>query len=239
LLSAITGYVSITSTSTTSLSGLTLTSSGYSGGYATVTLNLGALTVTSTGWVENVADVSWTLPALQVLSYGWLEDTTPTSHYTLAVETEHIALSTYTNFEFDIMARFNGVDLAISSTGLYSLTGDTDNGTDIDSVITTGQLDMAESAQRMEAVAKRIREAWLVAQSDSGELTIELTDEDGIIYEYTAEGLPTSSFGEARVPFARGHKDRLVTLSIKNINGDDFIIDSFRIKAEPLPARHR
>ena len=137
--------------------------------------------------------------------------------------TRNNALTEYTNFPFNSFARFNGEYLAAGSGGIIALTGDDDDGTDIDARVrlATTDLGMAE--------LKRVEEAFLSYRSE-GRLVLRLVIDGGQTYEYPLEPTGQTGIYQARVKLGRGLKLNYICLEILNFEGADFDLDAIRMK---------
>jgi hypothetical protein len=149
----------------------------------------------------------------------------------LVMNTDTMALSEYTNYDFIAFAKFGDIQLSLHHDGsIYVLGGDTDAGNDIDAVVETGMDDMGS------AKSKRLLSVTVGLRSDGemqyrphrfneyGEyVTIESTDEEVI---------------ETRKLRAEKTKlSRVFGIEMSNVDGSDFSIDSMELDVRLSPRR--
>ncbi len=82
------------------------------------------------------------------------------------------AISTYTSYPFNSITYFNEKYYGATDTGIYPLSGDLDNATEINSSIKTGPMDFGEK------FTKYIRDVWLTYRSDGILALVFSVDED-------------------------------------------------------------
>ena len=143
------------------------------------------------------------------------------------------AISTYSNYPFNSLAKFNGRYLAAGEDGIYELGGDSDSGAQILSKIKTGPMDFGEK------FIKYLRNAWLTYRSDGHlELVIYVDeDEDNPVSRSTE--IASDEIREERIKIPRGLKGRYYTIELKNVSGSDFNIDSLSLLVESIRRKIR
>jgi len=143
------------------------------------------------------------------------------------------AISTYNNYNFDSIANFNGTLFGATTTGIYQLDGDTDNGTDIDSKIKSGSMDFGDT------FIKYAKDVWITFRSD-GYLTLKiLVDEDATAPIQKQTTIISSTIIEERLKPPRGLRGRFYTIELKNFAGADFDIDSLNLLVESIRRKVR
>lgn len=143
------------------------------------------------------------------------------------------AISTYSNYPFNSLAKFNGRYLAAGEDGIYELGGDSDSGTQILSKVKTGPMDFGEK------FIKHLRNAWLTYRSD-GHLELVLyvdEDEDNPVSRSTE--IASDEIHEERIKVPRGLKGRYYTIELKNMSGADFDIDKLSLLTESIRRKIR
>jgi hypothetical protein len=135
---------------------------------------------------------------------------------------KNAALTEYTGFEFNHMARFNGQLIAFSDTGTAILGGSDDDGIEIDAVAELSPSDFET------ALLKRMPYLYVGAKTDAAISVSLIADEDEHLANLTATNGRTR-----RAKMSRGIKARFWAAKIENQNGEDFAIDSI----EYLPMR--
>lgn len=126
------------------------------------------------------------------------------------------ASAAYQGFAFNSFARLGGRIFAASDTGLYELTGNTDDGEPIAAWIDLGSRDFGTTA------LKGISNAYLTASSDD-KLVMHVTAE-GKKYRYEARNA-SGEMQTQRVDFGKGLRATFINLEISNQNGGDFEIE--------------
>ena len=143
------------------------------------------------------------------------------------------AISTYSNYNFNSIACFNGTYLGATDTGIYPLTGDTDNGTDIDASIKTGSMNFGDT------IIKYARDVWITFRSD-GNLTLSIfVDEDTTTTIQKQTTIVSDTIIEERLKPPRGLRGRFYTVELKNLSGADFDIDSLNMLVESIHRKVR
>ena len=144
---------------------------------------------------------------------------------------ENLAPSQYAGWTFTSLVSFNGQTVAFGADGVCELGGDTDNGTDIDSVIELPTVDMVKQA--------RLREAFVGYEAD-GNLTFQVTADET---DTTSYELAPAKSGQVqqngRVPMQRTQPGRYWMLRIENQGGCDFALDTVEIRPVKLGRRGR
>jgi hypothetical protein len=128
------------------------------------------------------------------------------------------ASTKFTNYEFDSFCKgADGNYYGIRAEGLYLLSGDSDNGTDIDAHVDLGTLNFGSS------LLKRGYAAYLAGTSDD-KMVMGVNG-----YEYVAR-----SFDDApsvhRVDIGKGIRANYFDLTVGNRNGAAFELDSVEFK---------
>lgn len=148
----------------------------------------------------------------------------------MALQTERMALTQYTNFPFNSFAVFAGRHLAASASGIYSLTGDTDDGTAIAAAARVGISDWGTSQVKR---ATRI----YVGYRTTGAVRMRLWTDETQERVYAVPPAVTSGLHGAHVRLGMGVDARYWQWEMVNHNGADFSVDCVEVK--PTPLRHR
>lgn len=134
------------------------------------------------------------------------------------------AASRYTNFPFNSFATVAGRHLACSEDGLYEITGDDDDGTDIDASILTGLMDFGSN------VFKRVISCQIGYNGD-GELLLKAVVVQGgepKEYWYQPRSQTAAGVRESVAKLGKGLKSHFWQFELINVDGADFEIDSIR-----------
>lgn len=138
----------------------------------------------------------------------------------IVINLKRLAVSQIRNFDFNSMCVFNGVTLAASDSGLFSLdTSDNDNGTEINSLVELVTTNLGYLG------VKRFRKAY-VGYETSGEIKIAIKTDEGDFESYT---VPPNNITQKQhrdmLSLTRNQKGTYWTFKIENIDGCDFSID--------------
>ena len=147
-----------------------------------------------------------------------------------------IFYGTFTNLDTGAFAQFENYnfnsfagDMGANANGIYTLSGDTDAGTFIDTVIETGKDDFETS------YLKRVTDAYLGLTSD-GCLKLTVTTESGTDQYVISE---FGDLGSKKVNLARGAKGRYCQARIDNIDGAQMELDSLEFITHIMRRRAR
>jgi hypothetical protein len=143
------------------------------------------------------------------------------------------AISTYSGYNFNSIADFNGVLLGATPTGIHVLGGTDDNGTDIDADIKTGSMDFGDT------VIKYLRDMWATFRA-TGILKFTISiNEDATTEVEKSTTLTGTTIVEERIKVPRGLRGRFFTVEIENVDGADFDIDSLSMLVEAIRRKVR
>jgi len=147
-------------------------------------------------------------------------------YLSLCMNVNNFTVTQYSNFNFNSIVQFQGVSYAANESGIFSLGNDqTDNGIDIPAFF---EFWIGDSATLN---LKRIRALHFGLEAN-GDMTVEVTDDDGTSKEYDITVLKTDTVGVAgytqhghRIFVERTHKGRYWKTKVSNVDGSDFSID--------------
>lgn len=142
-----------------------------------------------------------------------------------SVNSDLISATEYENFPFNSFAFSGRKYLAAAADGIYELTGEDDDGVEIDAYVRTGLLDLGTTA------LKQVIRAYLGYTSDGRLLLKTFTTDGGQKIErwYELTERTADSTREARVKFGKGVKARYWQFEVRNIEGSDFSIDQLQL----------
>ena len=206
-------------------------SQAYHGIRAIVEVTSPVHTVESIESVVPVATINSTMPMHSVEVMAIVE--AAISFTGIVVNTENFGNTVYAQYPFNSFCLFNGVYFGCTAAGVYSLTGDDDDGADIDAVAKTGTVDIGKPSKVVP------RKAYLTGRFKGMKIRIYPGEGDPYTQEIKENG---DGPREAEVKFGRGHKERYFAWEILNRDGADFEIDSFNIQGErksATPLRRR
>lgn len=153
------------------------------------------------------------------------------TYRTWALNLRKAPLTEYTNFPFNSYTVFNGVVIAAGSSGLVELgTQDSDAGTAIAAVATTGKESFASSLH------KRIPRIYL-GYSATGDLKFSTITVEGGTRAYSLPWNGLNGMQQRRVPVGKGPKSRYWQFSIENVAGTDFKLADMLVNTTTLRRR--
>ncbi len=138
----------------------------------------------------------------------------------LRINLKNMAVGQYLGFNFNSMAVINGVPIGASSDGIFSLfDAETDNGTDIASIVETALSNFGVMTE------KKPRRLYLSLES-SGSLLIKLKADDGDYKSYSFTPKQLSQL-QHRTPLnvSSFQKGDFWMIRVENVDGCDFSID--------------
>ena len=172
-------------------------------------------TANGTSLVQVQADAVLSISSsAEVTSDVWYKD--PTSK-AWVMNTETTAMGWYDNFSFESIVSWKGRELAVGPDGIHELTGDTDNGQKIDSLVESGFTDFGV------AQTKRLDNMYFGYTSD-GQIAVqtEVYESGSPPFTYTLEERDANAPRNSRVTPGKGLWGRYWRLTITNVDGADF-----------------
>lgn len=144
----------------------------------------------------------------------WFKD--PTSK-AWVMNTETTAMGWYDNFSFESIVSWKGRELAVGPDGIHELTGDSDNGQKIDSLVESGFTDFGV------AQTKRLDNMYFGYTSD-GQIAVktEVYESGSPPSTYLLEERDANAPRNSRVTPGKGLWGRYWRLTITNVDGADF-----------------
>lgn len=141
---------------------------------------------------------------------------------TMVLNLRNKGLTEYSNYLFNSMCRFQGLDLGASSTGIYKLT---DGERDVDDIINwnirLGKVNLELTTK------KKLKQMWLFAKRD-GNLMVTVLLPNGEQFEYDAENYEETEDG-VRVKFGKGIRSKYVSMDIRNDDVATIELDAIRL----------
>jgi hypothetical protein len=225
---AVTGATGSVGSVGTTLRALALAASGYTGAVGTVGLTLPMYGLSAAGTGPLLGTVTLSIPMLVLEATGTTDGAGTSQAFALNVQSQ--ALSTYANYSFNSMTKFNGVYLGASSTGIFALTGATDAGTAIDAVARVGISDYGT------AKLKRIDRAYLGYRAD-GDMVLSVITDDQQRRDYAVHTLNLPGIHGNHVRIGKGVQARYWQFEISNVNGANFELNCLEVRPSRLGRR--
>lgn len=206
-----------------------LVADALNGSIITVNLQIVAPTFSATGYPAYTITVEITAPVLQLDAA--LLATIVASFKTWVLNTRKNALTEYDTFAFDSYAVFNGLLLAVGSTGIVSLGAqDQDGSTAITARVRTGKETFGS------AFLKRVPRAYISLTTD-GDMTFRTITSEGGTRSYLLGWDNTTGLRQRRIPIGKGPKSRYWQFEAENISGADFTVDDILTYPVVIPRR--
>ncbi len=172
-------------------------------------------TANGTSMIQVQTDVTLSISSsAEVTSDVWFRD--PSSK-AWVMNTETTAMSWYDNFSFESIVSWKGRELAVGPDGIHELTGDSDNGQKIYSLVESGFTDFSV------AQTKRLDSMYFGYTSD-GQIAVktEVYESGSPPSTYLLEERDANAPRNSRVTPGKGLWGRYWRLTITNVNGADF-----------------
>jgi hypothetical protein len=145
-----------------------------------------------------------------------------TSRKCVVLNTDNWEVSEY-DWTFNELVKFNDKYLVINSTGIYSISGDTFAGTNIDSTLETG-LDDHDTLQ-----SKRITDLWVSwKSSEDGIISIIMDGDSDETYDYDLIGTDDND-DAVKVIVGRPSPKKHISLKLQNQSGADFTLSGMEM----------
>lgn len=141
------------------------------------------------------------------------------------------AASTYTNYPFNSLAKYDDRYFAMADDGLYELVGNTDNGVAITALLRTGLTNFGMQAK------KRLPVVYMGAKTDGTLLfSVIVTSETGAKrqYVYTMPAKTAGAVREFRLEPGKGIKSVYWQFELETVDGADLFIDTLALAPMPL-----
>ena len=172
-------------------------------------------TANGTSLVQVQTDVTLVISSTaEVTSDVWYKDPTAKAW---VMNTETTAVGWYDNFSFESIVSWKGRELAVGPDGIHELTGDSDNGQKIDSLVESGFTDFGV------AQTKRLDNMYFGYTSD-GQIAVktEVYESGSPPSTYLLEERDANAPRNSRVTPGKGLWGRYWRLTITNVDGADF-----------------
>lgn len=142
---------------------------------------------------------------------------------TIALRLENKAPTQYTNFPFNSIVEFGGTPIVFGDTGIFTLEGATDNGTEIDAYFDLPLHDFSTRRQKLMAAVD-------VGFETSDDLTVTITPDEKSAYSRAVTISPPLSGqvqqdGYRTLPKVANGRGRYWGVRVANTNGCDFSVD--------------
>lgn len=136
----------------------------------------------------------------------------------ICLNLKNIAASQYMNYNFNSLAVFNGKLIGANESGIFELSGNTNNGVEIESFFRLGYSDFNTPRQ------KTIRKFYITGYVDGNiSLTTYLDGEVKTEYIRLYKGINTEIMS---IDINSNDRGRYISILIKNLDGSDFSIDA-------------
>jgi hypothetical protein len=206
-----------------SLPSLFLSAIALRGEVGSLVLSFPSKRIESDSYFNESGELSHALPSLILLARS-----SPQSYTSMVMNVRNRAVTEYTNYLFNSMARFNGKHLGASGTAIYDLdTGDTDDGTIISWNFLTGYLDMVDLNFK-----KKAKQAWITYKSN-GDLIFTVAQPNGESYEYEVSAVDIYEDG-VRIKLGKGIRSRYIAFGLSSVDGSTLALDAMKLHFEKI-----
>jgi len=207
---------------------LILAAEGVTGTIGDVVIEMPVVDLSVDGYQPIVGYAQLTLPMVQLQATG--RGAAQDAASTVVMNTETQALTTYSNFPFNSFARFNGVVLGACDTGLFALTGDTDDGVLIQAAARVGTSDFGTSRY------KRIEEV-VVGYRANGDLVLRVFTDETTMRDYRLATTGQTGLHGQTAKLGRGIAARYWQFEVRNQGGADFEMNMIELEPIVLPRK--
>ena len=152
------------------------------------------------------------------------------TYKTIVMNTRNDAITEYQNYGFNSYAEINGSYYGASSSGLYLLDGDDDDGTNIDWSFKTGQMD------NKSPFMKQLPEIVLGLRSN-GSIRVRVHKDDNEYFDYTLPAINTETIRQHRVQPGRGMRSRYFSVELQGIANSTLELDSLQMNTSKTSRR--
>jgi predicted transglutaminase-like cysteine proteinase len=212
-----TGVLSPVSSLSRPIPAIRLTAAAISGMTASLAKSIPTLGLDASAYWMKGATLEEAIPAIRLNSYIRAHEV-----IALALNTNNMALTKYTNFDYNSLCNFNGKLIGAKRGGIYELEGPTDHGTAIPWKLRLGKLDLG---------TRKLRHI-LVTGATSGDMTLVVELPDGTKYEYIGEPVSSDEDG-IKIKVGKGIRSRYLTLELYNESDETITIDRVSVFGKP------
>lgn len=210
------------------LRALALAAQGYTGTVGSASVVLPIMQLDISGSIAVVGNVVLSLPMLVMrVSNTQLSGLTSS---TVVMHTESNALTTYSNYQFNSFAQFGGVYLGANDSGIFALSGATDNGVLIAAAARVGITDFSTSH------LKRVDRCYVGYRTD-GNMVLRVVTDERTTRDYLLTATGKTGLHGNHVRIGKGLAARYWQFEIRNKDGSDFTLDTIELKPTPLRRR--
>lgn len=197
-----------------------LVSSAINNPLARMTAEIDALRISSSAYWLKGGKVAQIIPS--IISFSRASNGAVA---TIIMNTKNFALTEYSSYDYNSLGLFNGKMVGAKATGIYELSGDDDDGENIEWSFKTGKLDIDD------ARVKRVRHVWL-SYNPSGDLLL-IVDDGEDEHEYEVDSFQQID-NAVRVKLGKGIRNRYLQLELKNVANETIKLDRIRLFADQL-----
>ncbi len=137
------------------------------------------------------------------------------------MNTKNRAASLYPSFPFNSFAKIGDDYYGASSEGLFKLSGDTDDGEDIEAEIAFGSHEFNPNGK------SSVYDAYIALRND-GEIALKIKTDDDTERWYSISRT-SDVLRDHRMKTRKGVKSRFWSFSLANIDGADFEVDAIEL----------
>lgn len=151
----------------------------------------------------------------------------------VVVNLRHGAVTEYESMAFNSLIEWDGVYYGASVDGIFTLTGDDDDGTAIAGYARTGITDHGTE------VTKRETDAYVSGDSAKKMVLTVMIDDGATEYDYPVPMQYADAFDAVKATLGRGLRKRYRQYELANTEGADFEVDRLDIEVRPIEQRRK
>lgn len=148
----------------------------------------------------------------------------------ITMNAEVQALTTFSGFNYNSMTRFDTRSFGANANGVFELTGDTDDGAQIDAQVSFGVTDFGSNFMKG-------LDRMYVGLRSATPMNVEVKLEDKTAYQYVLDAHPDERMDSQRVKTGKGLEGRYWQFTLRNTLGGDFQLDVVDVQSKKMTRR--
>ena len=192
---------------------------------------LGVLGASISGFVSVTGSIDADLGVIGAYIVG---DVGVSATYRVVVmNLKNFAITEYESVEFNSMIEWNGTFYGADANGIFTLSGDTDAGTEIAARYRTGIMDHGTD------ITKRVSDIYVSGKSTKDILFSLLLDEANEKYDYRVPMDATAFYNAYKANVGRGARARFFQYEVANVDGADMEVDDISLMVQEIERRRK
>ena len=161
-----------------------------------------------------------------------------------ALDVAGFALTEYQNYTFNSMANFDGESYGAGPNGIFKLSGEDDNGTDIAWTLRTGFIDGYNPSRTQrgglngtQAAQQKRLEEMLLAMRFDGPVKVRVWTDEENYYDYNVVNYREDVLHVVRAKLGKGLKSRYFRVELTGVNNTSAHVAAISLPMVPLKRR--